>query len=869
MVKIAFWDNYLCERGTSIALYDYAYYNIQILNNESIILYNKNISENDNDVLEKFKKKFTIYGVNDFNDVDQILKDTNCDILYVIKHGLNDSKVSKIIKTVVHCVFECNEPHGDVYSSISPWIKGNNGKYQVVPHIVNLPENNLNLRSKLGISDSAIVFGRYGGYNQFDIKYVQEIVYEVALNRSDIYFLFVNTKPFCNSLSNIIHLDKIIDLNEKVTFINTCDAMIWARSEGETFGLAIAEFSIKNKPVIATKEDVSDICHAHLLKDKAFWYNKNTLKDILLNFNKEEMSKKDWNAYRDYLPENVMQIFKNVFINPFSNYISGLYFSKISNWNLCPRYQIKFEPENIKENDLVFITIEYFNDFVLKLKNSKPASKFRVISHNCDESFTDNHYDQISEYVTQVYAINNLCSRAITIPIGFRDTTIDTLIDTPTDLLKNILLYMNFQIYTNETARNECYKTFEKYSWVTNEKLLKLDDYYKRLSESKYVLSPEGTGIDCHRIYEAIYLNSIPIIKSGSMDNYFKKLPVIIINNWIDITEDFLKNEYNKYYYNLQNWKLNNKDWLDSNFWLKNNIYNNPFNHKLIINNGQLIQYGNNYGVWDGLYSKAHVNGAIINYLKKYLIELNFKGINTLCTIIQTDGHIQRKHIVEYEKLAIKEKKILIVPTLGQVIEDENLNYLYMPLDDYFFENGIIDTFKQYWTNWKDKKDMAIWRGSCSGPGNNSIRIQTVKKLINYPYANVKLIKNWHENKNIPENYFNDKIDLCEFFKYKIFLIIDGNILASNHMWGFATGCVPFLISNAKCWFSDFLKPFVNYIPIKYDLSDLIEKIEWVRNNDELAEKISKNALEFAYDIFSASFQQSYLKVSINNIIRG
>jgi hypothetical protein len=66
--------------------------------------------------------------------------------------------------------------------------------------------------------------------------------------------------------------------------------------------------------------------------------------------------------------------------------------------------------------------------------------------------------------------------------------------------------------------------------------------------KSKYTLSPQGNGIDCHRIYEAIYLNSIPIIKSGLMDNYFKKLPAIIINNWTDITEDFLKNEYNKLY---------------------------------------------------------------------------------------------------------------------------------------------------------------------------------------------------------------------------------------------------------------------------------------------------------------------------------
>ena len=68
-------------------------------------------------------------------------------------------------------------------------------------------------------------------------------------------------------------------------------------------------------------------------------------------------------------------------------------------------------------------------------------------------------------------------------------------------------------------------------------------------------------------------------------------------------------------------------------------------------------------------------------------------------------------------------------------------------------------------------------------------------------------------------------------------MIIDGNVIASNHMWGFACGCVPFIISNAKCWFTEFLIPHVNYIPIQYDLSDLKEKIEWVINNDSEAEK--------------------------------
>lgn len=314
-LTIAFWDNCLCERGTTVALYDYAYYNKYILKNKSIILYDSTRTDTLPLVIEKFKKEFDVFSTDNFNKVDKILVENKCDILYVTKAGENDTKFSRIVKTVIHTVFNCNQPHGDVYASISQWVHNNNGKYQVVPYIISLPENNLNLRTKLGIPESATVFGRHGGYNQFDIKYVQDIVYQVALERSDIYFLFVNTEKFCNKLPNIIHLDRIIDTNEKVTFINTCDAMIWGRSEGETFGLAIAEFSLKNKPVIATKENVYDQAHVHLLKDQALWYNEHSLKDILVNFNKEEMSKKDWNAYREYTPDKVMKIFKEVFID--------------------------------------------------------------------------------------------------------------------------------------------------------------------------------------------------------------------------------------------------------------------------------------------------------------------------------------------------------------------------------------------------------------------------------------------------------------------------------------------------------------------------------------------------------------------------
>lgn len=322
-MNIGFYTNQLCERGTEIAVYDYAYYNQTLLNNKSFIFYLKNHSIPNNDkVIEKFNNHFLTIPLDKFDDIDEHLLKLNIKILYNIKYGVNDNKLSKVAKNVCHCVFVSNEPHGDIYCSITPWIKGNNNRFPVIPHIVHLPECNENMQKQLNIPDDAIVFGRHGGYDDFNIDYVKEIVYDIAFNNSNIYFLFLNTKPFCPSLKNIIHLDCIIDLIEKRKFINTCDAMIWARGIGETFGLSIAEFSFCNKPVIATNFNLNtnnDIAHYHILQNKGIWYNSpEELKQIFLTFDKKNIVNNDWNAYKQFSPENVMKTFKEVVIDPFT-----------------------------------------------------------------------------------------------------------------------------------------------------------------------------------------------------------------------------------------------------------------------------------------------------------------------------------------------------------------------------------------------------------------------------------------------------------------------------------------------------------------------------------------------------------------------
>jgi hypothetical protein len=132
---------------------------------------------------------------------------------------------------------------------------------------------------------------------------------------SNIHFVFVNTPRFCDH-PNVHHLDRIVDLDEKNDFISTCDAMIHAQSLGETFGIAIGEFSVNNKPIITYGGPVWNDHYKNILKDQAiYFYNQDDLYKILSEFRKEDYEMKDNNAYKEYNPKDVMQIFKKIFID--------------------------------------------------------------------------------------------------------------------------------------------------------------------------------------------------------------------------------------------------------------------------------------------------------------------------------------------------------------------------------------------------------------------------------------------------------------------------------------------------------------------------------------------------------------------------
>jgi hypothetical protein len=236
--------------------------------------------------------------------------------MYFIKQGDNDGLLVPGCRNVIHAVFQYFEPHGDVYAYVSEWLSHftTQGRAPFVPHMIRPPHDlTTSLRAELEIPENATVFGRHGAADTFNVEGIHHIVEEVAKKAPDIFFLFLNTDKFCEPRENIIFLEGTSDAEYKQRFINTADCMLHARASGETFGLAVGEFSVSNKPIL-TWSGSRERCHLEILGEKALVYSSGVeLVEKIMLFDRNQ--KRDWDAYSErFSPEPVMRKFAQVFL---------------------------------------------------------------------------------------------------------------------------------------------------------------------------------------------------------------------------------------------------------------------------------------------------------------------------------------------------------------------------------------------------------------------------------------------------------------------------------------------------------------------------------------------------------------------------
>lgn len=212
-------------------------------------------------------------------------------------------------------------------------------------------------------------------------------------------------------------------------------------------------------------------------------------------------------------------------------------------------------PDQVKYGDVIFLKTDFLQEFYFHVH---PAiiNPYILITHNSDRAITQEFKAFLEDPKLIAWFGQNLenfsHSKLHPIPIGIANRiwehgSIAKIAETKKKTKgcqKNTLLYMNFSPSTYPPLRPYVYQLFSDQAFCKVGQLTDFGSYLFDVAHAKFVLSPRGNGLDCHRTWEAIYMGSIPIVESSTIDPLFKELPVLIINNWNDVKQKFLEEKW-------------------------------------------------------------------------------------------------------------------------------------------------------------------------------------------------------------------------------------------------------------------------------------------------------------------------------------
>lgn len=262
------------------------------------------------------------------------------------------------------------------------------------------------------------------------------------------------------------------------------------------------------------------------------------------------------------------------------NFITGEKFKTLADYIYTPavKYQDDFNDfgntldlPKLKDGDIIYTHTMFVKQLFEVIKNID--KKLIVISHNCDTGVDSSFIvpDNVIKWYTQ--NVNVVNPKIESLPIGlennrwFPDRQKKKKIIAKLNETRNYrnLVYMNHNIGTNPTVRGRLYELYEGESWVTAERGSnsqgRFDEYLDNIYNHKFVMSPQGNGLDTHRTWECLYVGSIPIEKRNLNNRFYTDLPICFVDSWEDLTPEFLESEFVRIKSGTWNIKLNFEYW--------------------------------------------------------------------------------------------------------------------------------------------------------------------------------------------------------------------------------------------------------------------------------------------------------------------
>ena len=231
------------------------------------------------------------------------------------------------------------------------------------------------------------------------------------------------------------------------------------------------------------------------------------------------------------------------------------------------------KPKKVKPNSCIFVKTDYINTFFKQIHHKIPY-KYVLITHNSDYATSINKTHRHNDDKLIVWFGQNAdipsWKKVHPLPIGLANNMwphgnkkiMDDIRSQSFE--KKHLAYLNIKAFTYGKERNTVTSFFKNKTYCYKSSNKKYKEYLIDIAESKFTISPRGNGLDTHRLWEALYLGSIPVVKTSVLDSLYKDLPVLIINDWNEVTEEYLNENYE-----LMKRKTYNLDKLNISYWHK------------------------------------------------------------------------------------------------------------------------------------------------------------------------------------------------------------------------------------------------------------------------------------------------------------
>jgi len=111
---------------------------------------------------------------------------------------------------------------------------------------------------------------------------------------------------------------------------------------------------------------------------------------------------------------------------------------------------------------------------------------------------------------------------------------------------KQHTVLLSMSLHTNSERARVALEFSKK--GVENRRFNNHNEYLDALASSKFCICPEGNGIDTHRLWEALYMRSVPILKKSAFTDILINacIPCVLVDSWSEFKVDRLP-EYDTY----------------------------------------------------------------------------------------------------------------------------------------------------------------------------------------------------------------------------------------------------------------------------------------------------------------------------------